>query len=349
MTRIVTLMWMATGVGCSELADGEPIDPSSETESSSSSNCSADVVYDDDGDGITDRTTHRNMTKRRGLTAIRETDFDAAGTPTSRTRYVRRPDQAPVEVEFDYDADGVIDSRYTFAYDEEGRVVGQRYDRDGDGPLGFVRTVSTFAADGTATRVEQDTDDDGMIDYAAYTTTIDPVAHTLTEEFFEGPGQLVGRDVTSLDESGRKLETKHDLDADGVFDMLTVFTSWVRNSSGSLHTVSKRDSEYDGVFDGSTMLHYNSRGLLETEISLDAEGRVKHWGEIEWLPTGRQTPVGEFIGVTHESGFTNDGYEWDATFRYDEQGREVSRIADIVWNDEPYVESRLTTYRGNCR
>ena len=209
---------------------------------------------DSDADGTIDSLTVTTY-DADGNQLRTERDADADGTPDDIEVRMYDENGNLIRLEDDNDGDGVIDSIRVERYDADGNRLFEGVDSNADGT--FNRTSTWEYVNGLLTRLEADTDGDGMPNRIRVQTHDAQGNLTRSEFDADGDGALDSITVHAYDASGNLTRTEIDGDADGVPNSITT-QAYDMNHNRILR---ESDTNADGVVESSVSTTYQATGF----------------------------------------------------------------------------------------
>ena len=215
------------------------------------------VEFDDDGDGIIDRS-EAYIYDGDGNRIRTLFDDDNDGTIDRSETYTYNSDGGLIRTRFDDDNDGIIDRSEAYIYDGDGNRIRTRFDDDNDGNID---------------RIAFDPDGDGNFDRINHYTFDDGGTRRVTRRDFDLDDDGNIDRIAHVNADGRWQRVELDADDDGNIDRIDHYT-FAADGSRSL-TRTDFDDDDDGNFDRSEAYIYNGDGnRIRTRFDDDNDGNI---------------------------------------------------------------------------
>ncbi|WP_156382006.1 MULTISPECIES: calcium-binding protein [unclassified Aureimonas] len=175
--------------------------------------------FDEDGDGIVDRSQTDVRSVTAGVAKRIVTNINADGTSRDRTTTQTSADRQTITTQIDQNGDGVDDQVQVFARNANGSSTTTTTARSINGAI-LSKYVTESSADGLVKNFRTDANGDGTFELATTeTTTIaSDGARSETSEFRGANGNLLRQQVISTSADARSKTVQNDLNGDGVFE-----------------------------------------------------------------------------------------------------------------------------------
>jgi Ca2+-binding RTX toxin-like protein len=259
------------------------------------------LVFDDDGDGVTDRsqTIARTTSGTQKIETTRE--FDEAGRLVAQSILTRSADGSFESLAIDRDGDGKNDTLQTTTKAANGTrtIVLKTLNPDGSTARSETRVVG---ADGMSVSTSVDANGDGVIDRIITESTLKPVTGGQTETVATraNNGLLLSKRVTmtSADLATRIVST--DQDGDGTFERVQTITT-ARDAAGAVTTSVTTKSQ------SSATLSAVSTTLSKDGLSRTTKSDVNGDGVADEVATSLTTLAADGSSTRTESRTSGNG------------------------------------------
>lgn len=229
--------------------------------------------FDDDGDGIFDRSqliVHGNAPD--GTKTKTVSDFGADGSLLTRTVTTKSADGTAITTTLDNDGDGIADQQQIFVRHADGSSTTTTEELSGSGNL-LKKVEVTASADGLTKTTRLDANGTGTYHLVIEEqTVINPDgSKTKTVSQYSADNTLISRTITAISADGRTHTVSYDRDGDGAVDAREI-TSIVTDATGNVTTeVISLNGDGSQSGQANTKLSPDGQSRL-TDVDLDGDG-----------------------------------------------------------------------------
>nr|WP_181377350.1 adhesin [Ochrobactrum sp. LM19]AJW30021.1 adhesin [Ochrobactrum sp. LM19] len=229
--------------------------------------------FDDDGDGIYDRSQLiAQGSAPDGTWTKTVSDFSADGSLLARTVTITSGDGATITTTLDSDGDGIADQQQIYVRHADGSSTTTTEELSVSGNL--LRKVEvTASADGLTKTTRLDANGTGTYHLVIEEqTVVNPDgSKTKTVSQYSADNTLISRTITAISADGRTHTVSYDRDGDGVVDGQEI-TSVVTDAAGNVTTeVTGLNGDGSQGSQANTKLSPDGQSRL-TEVDLDGDG-----------------------------------------------------------------------------
>jgi Ca2+-binding RTX toxin-like protein len=181
---------------------------------------SVETEYDDDGNGVYDRSQTDVVTALAGGARQRViSNFYVDGSLRDKTTTMTSADRKTITTTVDQDGDGLGDQKQVFVKNANGSTVTTVTENSANSNI-LTKIVTTAAADGLSKTIQTDSDGDTVFELVRTETTVvgSGGSRTKTVEDRSSGATLIRREVTTTSADGRTKTVQHDLDGIGGFE-----------------------------------------------------------------------------------------------------------------------------------
>lgn len=229
------------------------------------------ISYDDNGDGIFDRSQSIVTAANADGSLTRTTsDFNADGSLKDRTATTTSADTKTVTTLVDQNGDGVWDQSQTFVSNADGSTSTTTKNLAANGAI-INQTQVTTSTDGLTKTTKVDNTGSGSFDQIKIDATVINADGSRVETVTDtsSNGTLLDRTVTNTSADARSKTVSVDHTGSGNFDLVTTSSISV-NADRSVTTV-VQDKNADGSLRDSSTTTLSADGLSKT-VSTDLNG-----------------------------------------------------------------------------
>ncbi|MFT4080223.1 DUF4214 domain-containing protein [Rhodomicrobium sp.] len=231
------------------------------------------LSFDDDGDGVIDRTqSDVNVSNANGSITETLSDKTAAGVLVDQTVTNTSADGKTIAITRDINGDGLSDQSETRVKNADGSSSVTISNLDPDGSL-KNKTTSSLSADGLTRTVASDFDGNGTTDLTETDATAVNGDGSRTETVTDtsNNGTVEAKTVTATSADGTTKTTRTDYNGDGVFDLTTALVIAIAADHSSTSTVTNTNP--DGSLRDKSIVSLSADGLTRiTQSDLNGDG-----------------------------------------------------------------------------
>ncbi|MER9313263.1 autotransporter adhesin family protein [Mesorhizobium australicum] len=233
---------------------------------------STTTQFDDDGNGIYDRSQTDVTTIASGMRQRAVSNFDTDGSLVNRSRTLTdiQDPSAWITTTLDTDGDGIADQTQILVRNADGSTTTTVSEFSLTGAL-VRKVVTTASAEGLKKTVQSDLTGSGTYDVNRTENTDVAGDGTRTKTVTEtsSDGTLIGKERTVASADGRTRTVSNDRDGNGTYETREVTVIANGDNGGSVTTVSTYSST--DVLIGKTVATTSANGLVKT-VSTDLDG-----------------------------------------------------------------------------
>lgn len=231
-------------------------------------------TYDDDGDGIWDRSqTDVKSVSSTGAVTRAISNFNAGGSLHDKTTTVTSADQKTITTTVDQNGDGETDQKQTVAISSNGSSTTTVWQYAIDNTV--LRKVLTISsADGLTKIVKTDLDGSGTYDTIETTTTViaGDGGRTITKETRSEDGSLVFKEGQLISADGRTKTLQYDRNGNGTYE--EKITSAITVAGGNIVTTTSRLSANNTLLDSSVTTRSTNGRSTTVERDINGDGTI---------------------------------------------------------------------------
>ncbi|BCG73341.1 hypothetical protein MesoLj113a_44990 [Mesorhizobium sp. 113-1-2] len=285
----------------------------------SANGLSKTTKYDDDGNGVFERTqTDNTVTNADGSSTETITDFNADGSKKNATAVTTSADTKTVTTQVDQNGDGIWDQSEIFVTNADGSTSTTSKNLATNGTTINQIVVST-SADGLTKTTSTDHVGGGTFDHIATdTTVVNPDGSRVETVADTGKnGTLLDKTITTTSADARSKTVQIDHAGVGSFDEVTS-SSIVINADNSVTTI-VQDKNADGSSRDSTVSTISGDGL---------------WKSVAHYLDGSSTPADTAWDVVTVG---TDGTRGETASDYSANGTLLSKTITVTSGDKKTI------------
>jgi Ca2+-binding RTX toxin-like protein len=178
-----------------------------------------ETEYDDDGNGVYDRSQTDVVTALAGGDRQRAiSNFNTDGSLRDKTTTVTSADTRTVTTTVDQDGDGLADQSQVFVRNANGSTVTTVTANSVDGTI-LTKTVTSVSPDGLTKIIQSDTAGSNAFEFVSTETTTIAGDGSRTKTVVQKSGSTtIANETTTTSADGRNKTVLHDRDGNGVFE-----------------------------------------------------------------------------------------------------------------------------------
>ena len=237
----------------------------------SANGLSKTIKYDDDGDGVFDRSqTVVSVVNSDGSTTQTTSDFNADGSLKDRTASTTSADTRTVTTQIDTNGDGIWDQSQIYASNANGSASTTTKNLAANGKV-INQTLVTTSTDGLTKTTKTDNTGSGVFDQIKIDSTAVKTDGSRVETVSDtgSSGFLIDKQVVTTSADGRSKTVQMDHTGTGTFDLVTTSTIVVGTDKSVTTTVEEKNA--NGTLRNSNVTVMTADGLSKT-VSTDANG-----------------------------------------------------------------------------
>lgn len=237
----------------------------------SANGASKTTRYDDNGDGVFDRSqTDNTVANADGSSTETISDFNADSSLKDRTATTTSADTKTVTTQVDQNGDGIWDQSQVFVTNSDHSTSTTTKNLAANGAT-INQTQVTTSADGLTKTTQVDHSGTGNFDQIKTDVTVVNAdgSRTRTVSLTSNNGALLSKSVTATSADARTKTVQTDNSGSGTFDLVTASAITVNADNSVTTTVSHRNA--DNSLRDKTVTTISADGLSKT-VSRDLNG-----------------------------------------------------------------------------
>jgi len=237
----------------------------------SANGLSKTIKYDDNGDGVFDRSqTVVSVVNSDGSTTQTTSDFNADGSLKDRTASTTSADTRTVTTQIDTNGDSIWDQSQIYVNNVNGSASTTTKNLAANGKV-INQTLVTTSTDGLIKTTKTDNSGSGVFDQVKIDSTVVKADGSRVETVSDtgSSGFLIDKQVVTTSADGRSKTVQMDHTGTGTFDLVTTSTIVVGTDKSVTTTVQEKNA--NGTLRNSNVTVMTADGLSKT-VSTDANG-----------------------------------------------------------------------------